>query len=120
MKQLKIAYVVAITTFLLQFVLLTVGTFDNPNTQTDSLYQIGLGLALALIKGIPWLVLIPGLVMKSKNVMAWMCYVSLVYFIIWTLAAFGENQSTIGSLGVLVTLIQFTAAAIHTRLSKRI
>jgi uncharacterized membrane protein len=120
MKQLKIAYIIAITTFLLQFVLLAVGTFDNPNAQADSLYQIGLGLALTLIKGLPWLVLIPGLLMRSKNVMAWMCYVSLVYFIIWTLAAFGENQSTLGTLGVLVTVIQFSAAAMHTRIAKRV
>jgi uncharacterized membrane protein len=119
-KQLKIAYVIAITTFLTQFALLTIGTFSNPNAQTDSLYQIMLGVALTLIKGIPWLVLIPGLIMKSKNVMAWMCYICLVYFIIWTLAAFGENQNNLGAIGVIITLIQFCAAAVHTRLAKRV
>jgi uncharacterized membrane protein len=120
MKQLKIAYAIAMTAYLFQFVLLTIGTFSSPGAQTDTLYQIGLGLALTLIKGIPWLVLIPALIMKTKNAMAWMSYICLVYFIIWMLAAFGQNQYNLGTLGVLVTLIQFSAAAMHTRLAKRL
>ncbi len=70
------------------------------------------------VKAVPWLVLIPGLIMKSPKIMAWMSYVCLVYFIIWILAAFGENQSTLGSLGVLITFIQFSAATYYTRLKK--
>ncbi len=120
MKQLTIAYWVAIATFLLQFVLLATGTFNSPNAQTDSLYQIGIGVVITTIWGLPWLILVPALIMKSKNVMAWMCYICLLYFIVWILAAFGENQSTLGTLGVLTTVIQFCAAAFHTRLAKRI
>jgi uncharacterized membrane protein len=119
-KQLTIAYWVAISTFFIQFLLLGIGTFSSASAQTDSLYQISIGIALTLIKATPWLILLPGLFMKTKNVMAWMSYICLVYFIIWMLAAFGEQQSSLGTLGVFVTLIQFCAAALHTRLSKRI
>ena len=119
-QQLTIAYWVAIATFLLQFLLLGIGTFGSATAQTDSLYQISIGIALTLIKAIPWLILLPGLFMKTKNVMAWMSYICLVYFIIWMLAAFGENQHILGTTGVIITSIQFCAAALHTRLSKRI
>jgi len=120
MKQLTIAYWVAIACYFLQFALLGTGTFASETADTDSAYQIIIGLVLTLIKGIPWLVLIPALVMKTKNAMAWMSYICLVYFIIWMLAAFGENQHNLGTLGVTLTLIQFCAAALHTRLAKRL
>ena len=119
MNHLNIAYRLAISCYLLQFALLGAGTFLSPNAQTDSLYNIAIGLALTLIKGIPWLVLIPGLLQKSKNVMAWMSYICLVYFIIWVLAAFGQNQHQLATWGVVVTLVQFVAAGYHTRLAKR-
>ena len=51
--------------------------------------------------------------------MAWMSYVCLVYFIIWILAAFGANQTGLGQLGVLLTVVQFMAAAMNTRFAKR-
>lgn len=120
MKQLTIAYWVAITAYLLQFLLLGIGTFTSTSAQTDTAYQVFLGIALTAIKGIPWLVLLPALLMNTKNAMAWMSYICLVYFIIWILAAFGEAQSTIGTIGVLITTVQFCAAALHTRISKRI
>lgn len=120
MKQLKIAYLIAITAYLMQFIILAISTFTSPSAQTDTAYQIFIGAALTLIKGIPWLALLPALIMRTKNAMAWMCYVCLLYFIIWMLAAFGENQNNLGTLGVIITLIQFCAAAFHTRMAKRI
>lgn len=120
MKHINIAYWVAIATFCLQFILLATGTFSSSTAQTDTPYQIFIGFVLTLIKGIPWLVLIPALIMQTKNAMAWMSYICLVYFIIWILAAFGENQHTLGTVGVIITSIQFCAAALHTRLSKRV
>jgi len=119
MIKLQTYYRVAIITYLLQFVLLAIGTFSGETAKTDTAYDVLVGLALTLIKGIPWLVLIPGLIMQSKNVMAWMSYVCLVYFIIWILAAFGENQHNLATAGVFLTLVQFMAAMMHTRLSKR-
>ena len=112
-------YRAAVVTYCLQFVLLAIGTFTVATAKLDSLYDIGIGIALTLIKGIPWLVLIPGLIAKSKNVMAWMSYICLVYFIIWILAAFGENQTSLGTMGVFLTLVQFIAAAMYTRMEKR-
>ena len=67
MIQLKTYYQVALITYLLQFVLLGIGTFTGPTAKTDTMYDIFVGLALTLIKGIPWLVLIPGLIIKSKE-----------------------------------------------------
>ena len=119
MITLKTLYRVALATYLLQFILLGVGTFSGSTAKTDSIYDIGIGIALTLIKGIPWLVLIPALLSRSKNAMAWMSYICLVYFIIWILAAFGEGQHNLATLGVILTLAQFTAASMHTRLSKR-
>ena len=119
MIKLQTYYRVAIITYLLQFALLAIGTFSGEAAKTDTAYDVLVGLALTLIKGIPWLVLIPGLIMQSKNAMAWMSYVCLVYFIIWILAAFGENQHNLATVGVFLTLVQFMAAMMHTRLSKR-
>ena len=119
MNQLQTFYRVAVTTYCLQFVLLAIGTFPGSTAKVENLYDIGIGLALTLIKAIPWLVLIPGLIGKSKNVMAWMSYICMVYFIIWILAAFGEQQSSVGTMGVFLTLVQFIAAAMYTRLEKR-
>ncbi len=118
MNTLKISYTLAIVCFALQFVLLFVGTFDRPDIELSSFSIIISGIVLTLVKAIPWLVLLPGLIMNSAKIMAWMSYVCLVYFIIWILAAFGENQSNLGSLGVLLTLVQFSAAALHTKLKK--
>ncbi len=118
MNTLKTSYTLAIICFALQFVLLFVGTFDRPDIELNSLSVIISGLLLTLIKAVPWLVLLPGLIMKSAKIMAWMSYVCLVYFIIWILAAFGENQSNLGSLGAVLTLVQFSAAAFYTRLKK--
>lgn len=119
MIQIKTYYQVALITYLLQFVLLGIGTFTGPTAKTDTMYDIFVGLTLTLIKGIPWLVLIPGLIIKSKNVMAWMTYVCLLYFIIWILAAFGESQHNLATMGVFLTLVQFMAAMMYTRMSKR-
>jgi uncharacterized membrane protein len=118
MNALKISYALAILCFALQFVLLFVGTFDRPDIELNSFSVIISGLLIALIKAVPWLVLLPGLIMRSAKIMAWMSYVCLVYFIIWILAAFGESQSNLGTLGVLLTLVQFSAAAFYTRLKK--
>lgn len=112
-------YRLATSTYCLQFVLLTIGTFNGATAKTDTLYNICIGLGIALFKGIPWLVLIPGLISKSKNVMAWMSYICLVYFIVWMLVAFGENHATLGTIGVFLTLAQFVAAAMYTRMEKR-
>jgi uncharacterized membrane protein len=118
MNALKISYALAILCFALQFVLLFVGTFDRPDIELNSFSVIISGLLIVLIKAVPWLVLLPGLIMRSAKIMAWMSYVCLVYFIIWILAAFGESQSNLGTLGVLLTLVQFSASAFYTRLKK--
>lgn len=119
MIQLKTYYQVALITYLLQFFILGVGTFTGSTAKTDTAYDIFVGVIFTLIKGIPWLVLIPGLIMKSKNVMAWMSYVCLLYFIVWMLAAFGESQHNLATMGVFLTLVQFMAAMMYTRMSKR-
>lgn len=119
MNTLKISYKLALLGFVLQFLLLGYGSFSRADIVINGPYDILIGLIWTLIKGIPWLVLVPGLILKSARIMAWMSYVCLVYFIIWILAAFGEQQSGLGSLGVAVTLIQFAAAAYFTRLNKQ-
>jgi len=119
MNKVKISYNLALMCFVIQFVLLLAGTFDRPDIKIDGAWALFIGLILTAIKGIPWLVLIPGLLQKSKNVMAWMSYICLVYFIIWVLAAFGQNQHQLATWGVVVTLVQFVAAGYHTRLAKR-
>ncbi|MGR6873969.1 DUF2069 domain-containing protein [Pseudomonas sp. HK3] len=119
MNTLKISYYVALLCFALQFVLLGIGTFDRPDIDLSKAAAIFTGLLLVVLKGIPWLVLLPGLIMKSKNSMAWMSYVCLVYFIIWILAVFGAEQSNLATTGVFVTLIQFLASNMYTRLKKR-
>lgn len=113
------SYRLAMTCFFLQFVLLGFGSFDRPDIVITSAYDVFLGIVWTLIKGIPWLILIPGLIKNTKNIMAWMSYVCLFYFIVWMLAAFGDQKSNIGTAGVLVTIVQFTFAALHTRLRKR-
>lgn len=119
MNTLKTSYYLALACFTLQFVLLGIGTFDRPDIDLSEMSAVLTGILFTLIKAIPWLVLIPGLIMKSKNILAWMSYVCLVYFIIWILAAFGTQHSTLATLGVFVTLIQFVASNIYTRLIKR-
>jgi len=118
MNKVSFSYKLALTCFILQFVLLAVGTFDRPDIKIDGAWVILTGLIWTAIKGIPWLVLIPGIIMKSARIMAWMSYVCLVYFIVWVLAVFSEQDSILASLGVLLTLIQFSAAAYYTRLIK--
>ncbi len=118
MSKIKISYQLALICFVLQFVLLAVGTFDRPDIEINTLSQLLTGLLWTCIKALPWLVLLPGLFSKSPKIMAWMSYVCLVYFIIWILAAFGEQHSNLGSLGVLLTLAQFSAAAFYTRLNR--
>lgn len=119
MNILKTSYYLALACLALQFILLGIGSFDRPDIVINSAYDVFIGVLWTLIKGIPWLVLVPGLIMKSKNIMAWMSYVCLVYFIIWILAAFGAQSSTLASIGVVVTLVQFVASNTYTRLIKR-
>lgn len=119
MIKLQTYYQIALTTYLLQYALLGFGTFTGSTAKVENFTDVIVGVTLTLIKSIPWLVLIPGLITKSKNVMAWMCYVCLLYFIIWMLAAFGESQHNLATVGVFLTLVQFIAAAMHTRMSKR-
>ncbi|WP_396586634.1 DUF2069 domain-containing protein [Bermanella sp. R86510] len=114
-----ISYRIAIICFFVQFIILGVGSFTQPGIEIATAYDVFLGIVWTLIKGIPWLVLVPGLIKNTRNIMAWMSYVCLVYFIIWILAAFGDQQNYLGTIGVLVTLVQFIAAALYTRLSKR-
>lgn len=118
MNNLKLSYNLALLCLALQLVLLVMGTFDRPDIDIGEPSLLFAGLLLAVVKALPWLVLIPGLIMRSAKIMAWMSYVCLVYFIIWILAAFGESQSSLGSWGVLVTVIQFSAATYYTRLKK--
>lgn len=114
-----IAYRLALTGFTLQFILLGYGSFSQADIVISGAYDVFVGVIWTLIKAIPWLVLVPGLILQSKRIMAWMSYVCLVYFIIWTLAAFGEQQSELGSIGMLITLMQFCGAAYFTRLNKK-
>ncbi|EAT13479.1 DUF2069 domain-containing protein [Bermanella marisrubri] len=116
---LSISYRIAMVCFFLQFVVLGIGTFDRPDIQIESTYDILLGVVWTLIKGIPWLILIPGLIKNTKNIMAWMSYVCMFYFIVWILASFGDEKSNLGTAGVVITTIQFVFAAIHTRLRKQ-
>lgn len=118
MNKVTLTYRIALLCFFLQFALLTVSTFDRDDLELTMSMVIS-GIVLVLIKGIPWLVLVPGLILRHEKIMAWMSYVCLVYFIIWILAAFGADQTGIGKLGVLLTIVQFTAAAVNTRLAKR-
>lgn len=118
MNKITLTYQVALTSFFLQFALLAASTFNRDDVELTSSMMLS-GIVLVLIKGIPWLVLVPGLIMKHEKIMAWMSYVCLVYFIIWILAAFGAHQTGIASLGVLVTVVQFMAAAMNTRFAKR-
>ena len=118
MNKVKISYNLALLCFVIQYLLLLAGTFDRPDIKIDGAWALFIGLILTAIKGIPWLVLIPGIIMKSPRIMAWMSYVCLVYFIVWVLAAFAEQDSTLASVGVLVTLLQFSTAAYYTRLIK--
>ncbi len=118
MNKVTLTYRIALICYFLQFALLAVGTFDRDDIElTAGLFFTG--LLLVLIKGIPWLVLVPGLIKRHEKIMAWMSYVCLVYFIIWILAAFGANQTGLGQLGVLLTVVQFMAAAMNTRFAKR-
>lgn len=119
MNTLKISYYLAMAGFIGQFVLLGFGTFDRADIEITGAYDVMIGLLWTAIKGIPWLVLIPGLIMNTKNIMAWMSYVCLVYFIIWMLSAFGAEQSNLATIGVIITLIQFVSASLYTRLFKR-
>lgn len=118
MNKVALTYRIALACFFLQFALLAAGTFDREDLEM-TVSMVMSGIVLVLIKGIPWLVLIPGLIMRQEKIMAWMSYVCLVYFIIWILAAFGAQQTGIAKLGVLLTIVQFTAAAINTRFAKR-
>ena len=120
MNKVKISYALALACFTLQFALLAWGTFDRPDIEVNSVWALFIGVLLTAIKSIPWLVLLPGIIMKSPRIMAWMSYVCLVYFIVWVLAAFSEQDSVLASLGVLITLIQFSAAAYYTRLIKKV
>ncbi len=120
MKNLIISYRLAVSCLILQFVLLLAGTFNRPDIETLTASLVFTGLLIAILKALPWLILLPGLIMKSKNVMAWMSYVCLMYFIVWVLAAFGQSQSNLGAAGVLLTLVQFSAAAYYTRMQKRV
>ncbi len=120
MKHLIISYSLAVSCFILQFALLLVGTFNRPDIETLTASLVFTGLLITLLKALPWLILLPGLLVKSKNVMAWMSYVCMMYFIVWVLAAFGQDQSGLGAAGVLVTLLQFSAAAYYTRMQKRV
>lgn len=119
MTPLVFSYRLAIICFILQFALLAYGSFSSPDITINGAYDVFIGGLWTLIKAIPWLVLLPGLVLGAKRIMAWMSYVCLVYFIIWMLAVFGETQSNQGHLGVLVTLIQFSAAVYYTRINKQ-
>lgn len=118
MNKITLTYRVALICFFLQFALLALGTFDRDDIELTGNMVLS-GIVLVLIKGIPWLVLVPGLIMRHEKTMAWMSYVCLVYFIIWILAAFGTGQTGIAQLGVLLTVLQFTAAAMYTRFIKR-
>ncbi|GAA6133448.1 hypothetical protein NBRC116188_02370 [Oceaniserpentilla sp. 4NH20-0058] len=119
MTKININYYIALTCFFLQFIILGISSFDRPDLQITGVYDVFLGILWTAIKGLPWLVLIPGLIMKTKNIMAWMSYVCLVYFIIWMLAVFGASGSSMATLGVCITLIQFITSAYYTRLLKR-
>ena len=119
MNKVTLTYRIALTCFFLQFALLGYGTFDRPDLEMTSSMVLS-GVVLVFIKAIPWLVLVPGLISRHEKTMAWMSYICLVYFIIWILAAFGSGQTGIAQLGVLVTIVQFIAAALNTRFAKRV
>lgn len=119
MNTVKLTYRIAITAYLIQFVLLAISTLDRDDMPLDDASRIFTGLIIVAFKALPWLVLIPGLLLRSPKIMAWMCYVCLAYFLLWVLAAFGVDQTHIAAWGIVITVVQFIAAAINTRLSKK-
>ena len=118
MNSVKLSYRVAIIMYLLQIVILTITTFDR-DIALDDIKNLAYGSIIVAFKAIPWLILLPGLIMRSEKIMAWMCYVCLVYFVLWVLAAFSVGNTSVALMAILVTVIQFMAAAINTRLAKR-
>jgi uncharacterized membrane protein len=119
MNKLTLSLRITQLALLLQIVLLTFATLDRPDMDLSNLGTLGAGLILSLFKALPFLILLPGVLRGSGKAVSWLAYVLMLYFIVWILAAFGTQGSTLGKAGTFVTLIQFVAASMYIRWEKR-
>ena len=76
------------------------------------------GVIFFLVKSAPLLLFIPGLIKGSSRNAAWLCYMTLIYFVFAVLFFFTKGCELWGGLMTLSTMVLFVSAMIFTRWKK--
>lgn len=89
-------------------------------TKPDAVVDNALAAALVLfiVKALPLLLFIPGLIQGGSRAAAWLCYMTLIYFIFAILFFFTKGGEFWGGLMSINCIVLFISAMLYTRWKK--
>jgi len=118
-KHTNIAYWLMIASYLTAIVTLVLTTYANTPETIESLWLFFLGgLGITLTKVLPLLLFIPGLIARKHSTSAWLCYMSMLYFILGVLLAFTPGAALLGWVLTISSLVIFLSSMLYTRWAK--
>lgn len=114
------AYWTMIGSYLALMLILLAQTFSNVPQALDlnALQLFGLGLIIWLVKILPLLLFIPGLIKRRHSTSAWLSYMSMLYLVLGVLLTFTQGASSYGWSMSIATLVLFLSSMLYTRWHK--
>lgn len=107
--KLKISRWLTLLSYFGLLALLLAGLITNPLPEESRLWVI-----LAVL-WVPLLIFLPAVIMRDPRGHAWLCFVSLVYFMQGTTTFIIPGKAGLGALQALLALTLFTSAMMYGR-----
>ncbi|WP_245944399.1 DUF2069 domain-containing protein [Marinospirillum perlucidum] len=108
-KKLLISRLVTLSSYFGLLAVLLLGLVVNPPPE---------GARMAVILAVVWLpllVFLPSILLKQPRPHAWLCFISLLYFMQGVTSAFLPEKAGLGFAQALLSLLLFTAAMLYGR-----
>lgn len=110
-----------VASYLGLMLVLLLQTFSNkPEGLNDLVMILLVGLGMWMLKVLPLLLFIPGLLKRSHKAASWLAYVMMLYFVLAVLLVFSPGAGLWGWLMVLTSLSIFLSSLLYTRWQKRV
>lgn len=109
--RLALLFRVALTAALAEIVLVAMMTLRGAPADAP-LYA---GLLWVLLKSLPLLLVLPGLLRGRTNAAVWLCFISCFYFATAVLAAMDPSRRALGLLEIAVIATAFSAGLLAAR-----
>lgn len=88
-------------------------------TQALHAWHMSYPVTFWLVTFLPLLIFVPGMLRNNLRSYIWLCFVSLLYFIVLVERLFAQPDSVLHAAGMLFVVTVFTAAMLYVRWKAR-